>query len=160
MKYLISFITLAIANFFVLTDTKFSYDPFADLANLARSKWEPISKTGRSLIAAIWAIDNYNNDNKVKYKLNKLIIVEKAVQPTLKLRIFFTACTKAGKKRKGRKGKKTCDYFRATFEKFPTTISPVIWVRKLSRKDERPSKPSKKNYNKTSKTYKKTRNWK
>uniref|UniRef100_A0A0N5BQM8 60S ribosomal protein L36 n=1 Tax=Strongyloides papillosus TaxID=174720 RepID=A0A0N5BQM8_STREA len=69
----------------------------------------------------------------------------KTVERPLKIRVFFKACTKTCKRhskyrknsRRSRRHRKTCDTFRATFEKEGRAEEPTIRVKKLDGKEDK-----------------------
>uniref|UniRef100_A0A0N5C5J1 Uncharacterized protein n=1 Tax=Strongyloides papillosus TaxID=174720 RepID=A0A0N5C5J1_STREA len=148
MKYLISFIILAIVNSKSLIETRTVVN---EASSLSHGKWELYQRRGISIKLALDATNQYNIQNLAKYRFSKLLLAEKAVQPPLKIRVFYIACAKTSKKNSGKKGKnknskkgkKTCDKFRATFERDLRTQRPTISVRKLTRREHiKPSNPA------------------
>uniref|UniRef100_A0A0K0FCX4 Uncharacterized protein n=1 Tax=Strongyloides venezuelensis TaxID=75913 RepID=A0A0K0FCX4_STRVS len=146
MKYLISFIFLAILYFIGLTETKHNRFDSEDDKKHFRIKWHPYcTKCGPSLLAAKRATKYYNKKYYTHpFKFEKLLIAEKSVENPSKIRVFFFACLTPCKKNfkhkrdnmfKGRR--RICDLFRATYEKKRDTGKRKIKVTKLNGREDK-----------------------
>uniref|UniRef100_A0A0N5BHP8 Uncharacterized protein n=1 Tax=Strongyloides papillosus TaxID=174720 RepID=A0A0N5BHP8_STREA len=142
MKYLFLFIILAFAIFISLTETKRSISDREKDEKSSDKKWKSLDKKSRqcSVIAKL-ATKKYNFIYHTHYNLWRITLAEKAVGSNLKIRVFFKACDKTcsrhlknkRNKRKPRRHRKTCNIFRATFERISGSKEPIIHVKNLDR---------------------------
>uniref|UniRef100_A0A0N5C5J4 Uncharacterized protein n=1 Tax=Strongyloides papillosus TaxID=174720 RepID=A0A0N5C5J4_STREA len=145
MKYLVSFYTLFIAIFISIIETRhLAKTSFAGDQEVCRRKWESLSKKcWHSIEIAKKATKLYNKKYNTNYKYRKLALAEKAVEPPLRIRIFFIACTKKSDRhsknkqnnRNSKRQGRTCDHFRVKFEKVKSG-RPIISVRNLNYEKE------------------------
>uniref|UniRef100_A0A0K0EZR2 Basic tail protein n=1 Tax=Strongyloides venezuelensis TaxID=75913 RepID=A0A0K0EZR2_STRVS len=132
MKYFISFITLAVANFLSLAEI-IAVDGESLYKN--RVKWQKFDNKARSLRIAIGAVDKYNKEYGTNYKYRRMEVAEKAVESPLKIRVYFVACSKKCNKKRRKKcvsTKKCCDHFRVTYLKAESGKGFETMVKKLT----------------------------